>query len=498
MEKFSFMNTRLILTTLLLGLLCFSFLGEKIPYNNGAGWDGVKYREVTLHFDELIQNKGIDKYHMNRILPFAMVHYGLKVINAEMNEDNALKGCCVFNLLCILISVAYFFKLSSFFKWSKTVEIIGFSACFFNVPILKIAGYSPFLTDYAAFLLSIMAFYYFFKRDYLKLCITGIIAVFAWPLLSAMVLVMAVFPKNEVKPYVSVDGLSLVFNYAIRLFFIFWIPLSFVVYFIFCSKAHPDWGINMIFPRVPINYLFVVFAGLFVVFFYYKATNVVNINWRDELKQLFAIKRFLIILTSFVVFFILYYLSQYLGGPATYSSLGQIKVMFRYPLSDIAIFIESHFVYLGVFFVLLIIYWKDIFHESMKYGIGLLSLLLLGCLFLSEIETRKLISFYPIGLVLLMNVLNDKQLKSWVPYVFVFVSLPLSFFWFPINVDGIEQAFIEATQKDIFTGYPEQRYFMFMGPWQSHTVAYVSLFVEIVFIIVIKTLIKKGLVTTND
>ena len=68
-----FTYRRIALVIILLSILVYSFTGEKLPYNSGLGWDGLDYYSILQNFRDLYINHGINAYHIQRILPFAII-----------------------------------------------------------------------------------------------------------------------------------------------------------------------------------------------------------------------------------------------------------------------------------------------------------------------------------------------------------------------------------------------------------------------------------------
>lgn len=68
----------MILVLLLAVIVAMNYFGEIVAMNDGAGWDGVIYRDIVLHIEDDFFTGGINKYHMHRFLPFAIVHFVLK------------------------------------------------------------------------------------------------------------------------------------------------------------------------------------------------------------------------------------------------------------------------------------------------------------------------------------------------------------------------------------------------------------------------------------
>src|SRR6266702_150713 len=55
-------------------------LPDTISVNNGFGYDGFyRYKQIILDFPKLISHHGIVSYNIQRVLPFAVIHYSLKL-----------------------------------------------------------------------------------------------------------------------------------------------------------------------------------------------------------------------------------------------------------------------------------------------------------------------------------------------------------------------------------------------------------------------------------
>lgn len=484
---------RITLVGILLSILVFSFTGEKLPYNNGLGWDGEDYFSILQNFSESYLNHGINAYHIQRILPFAIVHYTYAMLGIKVTPESAVTGCSVLNFICILLTVLYFFKISKNRKWNPKTETIAFAICFFNVPILKIFGYYALLTDCPAYLLSYMAIYYFLTNNKIMEVIVGILAMVTWPILALVIWIMAFFPREEVQPLNADDRISKMLSLLVRGAYTLWLPLLFIAVSVAMTYLHPERPFLEWFNhRHPFNYPHACICIIATAVLFFFASKSFFLNWKDVLSIIFKKRNLFIVIGSFVGFVCLYTASKYFGGESGFSASRQIVAMQEYPASDFLVVLETHFLYLGLFFIMLILLWKDFVKiVCEKYGIGFLLAVMLGLVFITEIETRKLISFYPVFMIPLMGVIEKKDFKNWVPIAFVAISLALSFFWWKINVPGIEESFI--ARIDNYRAFPAQRYFMFMGPWQCRMVYMITLTAEVIFGAIIIYLHKKNL-----
>lgn len=489
-----FTYRKIALVIILLSILVYSFTGEKLPYNNGLGWDGLDYYSILQNFRDSYINHEINAYHIQRILPFAIIHYTYLLFGIEVTPQSAVMGCSVLNFICILLTVLYFFKISKKCKWNPTTETIAFAICFFNVPILKFFGYYTMLADCPAYLLSYMAIYYFITDNKIMEVVVGIMAMVTWPILALVIWVLTFFPRNQVKELNEDDKTSKVISVLVRTIYTLWLPLLFITtYVVFFTYLHPEFTfMRRYIHRPPINYVHAFVSLLATACLFYQASNVFRLCWKSVITIILQKRNLCIILVSFIGFVCLYMASKYYGGKSSFSPLKEALLLQELPVSDILIVIESHFLYLGLFFLMIILLWKDVAKEVCgKMGIGCLLVFMLGLFFVADIETRKLVSFYPVYLIPLMGVINKRLFKEWVPIAFVIYALVMSFFWWKINVPGIEESFI--ARIDNYRAFPAQRYFMFMGPWQSRGVYIITLTAEVIIGAVIIYLHKKQL-----
>jgi hypothetical protein len=153
-------------------------------------------------------------------------------------------------------------------------------------------------------------------------------------------------------------------------------------------------------------------------------------------------------------------------------------------------FLASHFMYYGFLIIFLCIFWKDVVKEYAKYGYSFFIIIVLGLIMFFNTESRHLLSFIPF--LFFPSVEITKRyftVKS--AAVFSIVSLFLSRFWFKVNVEGIEEAFVFVSHND-YTQFPAQRYFMSQGPWMSYTIYLVFSCLFVMSFIIIYAWIKKA------
>jgi len=489
---------RIILTTILLIIVFYNYFGEHVTLCDGYGWDGCSYyKNMVLNgLDEYLSGN-ISRYHTHRMLPFMVIHYIMKMLHITQTASNVMIVSSIINILMLCLAVYFFFKISSILKWKKHTEIMAFAFSFFNFHVLKFMGYCPVMTDMPTFTLCWAAAYYFMNNQKYCLVFTGILSIVTFPLLSLIILFLTIMPKQKMKN--SNNRFSYIINTFIKTAYMFWLPTAFILYAIFRNMVRGAGSLEDTFiARYPQN-IYITTAGLVsYVVFYYFATQPLRKDWKDFLHTLSRPKRIITIIMSFIIFFILYKLPTVYGFEGPFSLVNELAQICQFPATDILIFIETPFLYLGIVFILFILCWPDICNTGCQWGSGYFMTLMLALFFLPDIETRKLICFFIFTLLPLMNHINGiNRIRNEYIYLTVVIQLGLSFFWFTINVPGIEKAF-NTYSVDTYLQWPSQRYYMFQGPWQSHSVYLITLIIETITTIVLWLFLKKNILFADN
>ena len=148
-------------------------------------------------------------------------------------------------------------------------------------------------------------------------------------------------------------------------------------------------------------------------------------------------------------------------------------------MADPFVFIENHFIYYGIGYLLVLLLWQDTAKVIMQQGLGFLFVVAMWGLFSIRPEARVSIMFYVFPLMGLLMYLNTKQIRPYVATVCAGCMLAISRFWYHINVPGIEKAF-EWENYEHYVDFPAQRYFMSQGHWQSHALYAVWIAITII------------------
>ena len=141
-------------------------------------------------------------------------------------------------------------------------------------------------------------------------------------------------------------------------------------------------------------------------------------------------------------------------------------------MTDPFVFIENHFMYFGLAYLLTLFFWKDIAKIVMQQGVGYLLIVGLWILFSIRPEARVSIMYWMFPLMALLMYIDTKDIRPYVVPVATVFMLIQSRFWFHINVPNMDK-YLSWDNYWHYTEFPAQRYFMSQGHWQSHDMYYV-------------------------
>jgi hypothetical protein len=444
--------------------------GEKVAYNDGAGWDGLFYRNVAYDFSNMIFDHQYDLYRIKRIFPFAVINIVFNIFDIEKNNTSLLWGIQILNLIALFTGVYFFVKISCRLNFSMPLIMVSFSVLFFNYPILKMMGYYPFLTDTYALVFSIIQFYCFINKKNILLIVVSIFGAFTWPMIFLCGLILLFLPREELVlslPRARIDRVLLV---LIKTFFIFVIPIAFIlaaiIYFYFRGKniLEIDWlGITL-------NKYFVIPALFAVPLYIWALLRPVKISMVDSIKRFFLSLKYLNIILFMVMYIFMSIVQRYLSNMEVLISL-KTMLFFRLLMPAIQApfaFVVCNFMYYGFVIILLCFFWEDVMKKYTHYGYSFFIIIVLGLIMSVNTESRHMLSFIPFLFFPLFEVIK-KHITFKFAVVFSVLSLFLSRFWFKINVKGIEEAFVFVNNNK-YAQFPAQRYFMSQGPWMSYSV----------------------------
>lgn len=482
---------RVFLVTLLIGLLLYSFLGEKQPYNDGQGWDGRLYYQMCNNSLHDIFHHGYSTYYVHRFLPFAFVN-GFQMI---FGYEHTMFFMMLTLFIAIMVGVWGFFKISNYLQLNIGVETVAFAFIFFNHGLLR-CGYSPYGTDVFALAMGIWFCYFFLRKEKLGMTCVAFAGAFIWQAIWPIACILFALPwdnYNVMQPRQQVNTIGNKMTELIKIGFIL-IPLVSLAYLVkICIKyGLPLSNYAEIIPyfycesATSIVGLILSIIGFtaYIAFLLYP----IHFDLFDAIKHLLKSLQIGYIIGAILLAGTMYGIVHVLGNTDIDNPTNMISAIRRIlwePLTFPLKFLEGHLLSFGLVIIFFLIYYKQILQVVHNHSYGYLFCLIYIVALGSQTEVRFIINMLPFLVFAIAQVMNQYNYRKWVTPIIIVTQLILSHFWFHINTPEILATTI--TEDDMtYIQYPLQRMFEYSGgPWQSTENYYkwISIFIIILIIV---------------
>ncbi|MBN1781688.1 hypothetical protein JW948_11220 [bacterium] len=442
---------------LALGTVIAMSLNELVPVRNGLGWDGNVYGKTVMDFHGTVFRQGLSDYYVRRILPGSLVLLVLKLSGSPLDTIHVIRGFQIVNAIMILLGLWGWERTAIVLGISEKGKWMGFIGLFINFCVLKFNFFIPVLTDMTAFALGIwMCEAYFSKRRGLMLLILGL-GFFTWPNFFLVLFPLLVWRNNihdAAQAKKAAHWLSL------------GIILGLAAACMYCCHTGWSWlGSGMTMALLPVSMIFM--SG----YVYFSMRPVLQNPGLYKPGPLAAALRHPSVLCGMALFvlltaLVLFYDRNFASGSVwSYSTLLKVWLKNLVYLGNRkpGIFLVAHMVYYGPFLMLTMIHFRLVVQKIREYGTGL-SVVILIALFMSiNPESRQLIHFYSLFVVLTVMAV-DSRLTRPVLFVLGGLSLLYSKMWILVNTPEIPAGTDYLSQ-------PWQKLFMSIG-WTMSDFSY--------------------------
>lgn len=482
LQKISKSWARMSLVSLLFIIVAFAFAGEKVAINDGIGWDGEIYYNTMQHFITMIKHQGYDQYAIPRIMPWGLTQIVCVLWGVKVTRNIAIASGIIYNVIALIISVFYFFRISNLNQWKQGTEVLGFAFLFFTYPILKLLGYYPLTSDIFGFTLGIMMCYYFLANKKVSLILCGFFGAFLWPTSYICAFALAFFPRialPEVSPLSKKSEKGI-----LKAIFILLASIPLVILLV--STYVHNWDIMAAMRgtaaiMLPRHLWIIPLTCLCTCLYYYYMVSAFNISLPSIVKQIFAGKNNWMNYLCFAICVVIVMVMYKLLANSNPGSLTTMQALERLSLTSMAepfIFVESHFVYYGIGYLLVLILWKHIAPIVMRYGLGYLFVVAMWVLFSTNSEARIPMMFWVFPLIALLMYLDQKEIHPYAIISAIIFMLIHSRFWYHINVPNMEK-YLSWENYYSYQEFPAQRYFMSQGPWQAYEIYVIYIMIAV-------------------
>jgi hypothetical protein len=443
------------LIVLICGVLAIQ-LGQVVSYNRGLGWDGKPYAYITAFLDRVITDRGLDSYRIQRIVPSAIVRFGMQV--ADLNPAHTasiVRAFQWYNLAMLIAGVYAWNGIATSLRLSTRGRWLGFVALFGSFAVLKLAFYLPVLTDVTALVLGLVVFYCYLKGRNLLLFFAALVGCFTWPVMQYIATLLLLFPRSAAKNPQDTKALpAAVYALpAIAVTLVTWY-LYVAEYTILPNYAAPIWRAALA-------------ISLLAVFCYLAAAMKYLVNREVVVRtaHCFAEMRWTTTGYAFGLWVAVYFILHFVLIPGLDSPMEITFYTLVVMLESIAkpgVFLVAHVVYFGPVVLLAILFWGRVCEVLHTLGLGAVLVMTLGVGLALVPESRQLIAFFPLLVGVTAKAVDSYPPRSskWPDIAFIAATLVASRFWMPLNFSTFED-------KTSYCDFPAQWLFMTSGPWMS-------------------------------
>jgi hypothetical protein len=455
-------------------VLNFSIITFQLKYFNviglaeGLGYDGVWYYRHAVNIFT-----AVDNYHLFRLMPSAII-YLIGIIFDESNStNNIVHKFQYFNISCIIISYIITFLIAKKLKLSSLKRFFLYCLLFNNFHVLKDSIFNPVMTDSFVLFSSLLFLYACISENKIIYVASSTFLLFSFPIGGFLLQISYLIFKNVNTTIEKLFKLKLLKIITLSSGLLF-CALSLIIIYVFkivSIYTFPD----------EINYLLAPFSIAIstIALSLIVKHHIFLLNYLISFLRNFKINFLSIVLIIQFLTFILAPIinNNPLNGVGSVFTTSPFIIINLKPL--IGIF--DNILFFGplwlLFYFLRIRMAKSV---TQKPFISFVSFVFF--IFSLKPEARHSIFLLPIIGVLIAIFMPITFFKPKKVFLFLFLSLLSSKFWYPCHLAVFPPAYEIFTPKvnpAIFQEFPIQHYFMFQGPMISHQNYFIWLLVMI-------------------
>lgn len=178
-------------------LLAYFFLSPKIPYNDGFGWDGVRYARWVRSLPEDLASGNIDAYHIKRVLPSFLVSLPARLLGLTITRDYIVYGFCVANAICSYLADLFWLRTCVALRVSGSRALLGLVLLVATYPVTKQSSYNGVLTDLFALAAAAAMLDCWIRDRRLGLAAAVLVSMFCWPSTPVLGSLLLLFPRGS-------------------------------------------------------------------------------------------------------------------------------------------------------------------------------------------------------------------------------------------------------------------------------------------------------------
>ena len=398
-------------------------------------WDGALYLNVSRDAVSILEQRLLGQYYVQRIIPSLSIYFATRVLHTQPTTESALFGFKLLNCVLIVGIAIFWCLIAARLRFTVGRTLLGAAALLVNFAVLKHRTYDPALTDTTAFFLGIVMLYCYLSARIIPLVLTILLGAFTWPTILFQGLILVVFPPVKSDDPLKVSRYPHVLALSIGC-------ITALVYLVLASDlVGSGFRIRIGYAYAPALYLSLALGAAYMLLGVAYIVPAGLLLFPRRVAHLFWSRRAMLrIGLAAALYYGIRAIQHRFAAPgvneypiAKYFSVS-VYTSIMYPLAHLV----AHIMYFGPILFLTLFYWKRVAAESKKF-LGL-AMCLLFCLCNSlNAESRGIINFYPMLVLLTVLAIDQGHLSRKYLWTFFLCSAVLSKVWLtigPMNLNG--------------------------------------------------------------
>ncbi|MFL5327671.1 MAG: hypothetical protein ACJ8C4_02045 [Gemmataceae bacterium] len=435
-----------------IGVACLAF-GERVEVNEGLGWDGVIYARWVRDFHQEIFVNKVDTYYVQRILPAAVVHYGLRACWAPLNDANIMRAFGLLSVALLGAMGGLWGAIGRELKISQRGQWLGFLALFCNYVVLKHSFYVPVTTDVCAYAIGLAMLYCYLTDRRIGLIALTLAGAFTWPLAVYVGIALLLFPRSESAAGNVNDKRPIILIAIGSVFSFFAIHYEAVL-----GPQGQAWlGDAQYFD--PVRSLVNLSSAVSAIYLFLGAAVLCSssrlLDWRTYITpaRLGWTALTLIALAS-----VRQWQHAWSNGVQFMGVRDMLENTALTTAAKPGVFLVTHAAYYGPFFLLALFLWRPVSNLIRSNGVGLSLAVGMGLVLTLNSQSRYVINIFVMVIPFVAKATDTLRWRAPQIGLLAGLSLLASKVWLTTNVAPFTGKLLE---------FPDQLLFMTHGPWIS-------------------------------
>jgi hypothetical protein len=417
--------------------------GEKVSHQGGFGWDGIRFAAWAKDFHKLVLVDRVNHYYLQKSLPSAVVHYGMRAVGATFTDAHVILGFTILDIASWTLTAVIWTRIAKMLDLSRPAAWLGFVVLFLNHAAMKHYLYNTVLVDSMGLLIAaLMLHAHLARRPWLILplaFIGGFVVPGLLPLLGGLFLL---FERREMRVTVRPTiGLVIALSGA---FAVVWAAFGIwdVGYWIGNGAEQVVAGL------VPLS-----LVGLAVVLTMLCAPLASHWPSIRDFGRAFQLRWTLgLVLVTVAIGRVV---DHYKNTVTDVTADAHYRTVLLLAIAKPLVFVVAHTAFLGPAMLLCLVMRKELGRAMWKLGPSMALVTAAGFVLATDSESRHILFFMPVlatGLAMAFDALGGAHRRGFVLFVAV-LALFLSKAWLPHETPPLAQNF--------------ERLFMSLGPWMT-------------------------------